>query len=317
MNKPFLKKYQPQNLKDFVNDNDFTSLLNMLIKTESLNLLFIGNKGTGKTSLLDAIMREYYDIEKLPNDNILYINNLNDQGISYYRNEVKTFCQTPSSINGKKKFVVLDDIEFINDKGQQVFRNCIDKYSCNVNFLASCSNVQKVIESIQSRITIVKIKKLNRLSLKKIIDKIIKCENIDITDQAEEFILSICNNSIRLLINYIEKFKLLNQKITIEIAKNTCTNISFFEFENYTNNWYIKKNIRESKKNIDDIYKKGYSVLDILDSYFQFVKYTDMLPEKIKYKTIKIICDYIALFHIQHEHSIELTFLTHDLINLM
>ena len=105
MNKPFLKKYQPQNLKDFVNDNDFTSLLNMLIKTESLNLLFIGNKGTGKTSLLDAIMREYYDIEKLPNDNILYINNLNDQGISYYRNEVKTFCQTPSSINGKKKFI--------------------------------------------------------------------------------------------------------------------------------------------------------------------------------------------------------------------
>ena len=37
------------------------------------------------------------------------------------------------------------------------------------------------------------------------------------------------NNSIRLLINYIEKFKILNCKITLNIAKKICTNISYFE----------------------------------------------------------------------------------------
>ena len=115
----------------------------------------------------------------------------------------------------------------------------------------------------------------------------------------------------------MEKFKLLDKEITLDIAKNICTNISFFDFETYTKSWYIEKDIVNSKKTIDCIFKKGYSVLDILDSYFQFIKYTDIIPEIIKYKVIKIICKYISLFHTQHEHSIELTFFTHDLIDLV
>ena len=74
-----------------------------MIKIDSLNILLIGNPGSGKTSLLEATVREYYNLDKLPINNILYINNLKDQGIQYYRNEVKTFCQTPSSVLGKKK----------------------------------------------------------------------------------------------------------------------------------------------------------------------------------------------------------------------
>lgn len=316
MEQPFLKKYQPQKFKDFIIDKDYIQLLNMLIKTDSLNLLFIGNTGAGKTSILDATIREYYNVDKIPRNNILYINNLQDQGISYYRNEVKTFCQTPSDISGKKKFIILDDIDYINESSQQVFRNCIDKYSSNVNFMASCSNTQKVIESIQSRSTLVKINNLKKKALRKIIAIIKKKEQIKLEKKAEEFILNICNNSIRLLINYMEKFKLLDTNITLSMAKDICTNISFFDFEKYTKYWYIKKNLEKAKKIIDNIHDKGYSVMDILDSYFQFIKYTADMPEETKYKVITIICKYIALFHTQHEHSIELTFFTLDLVNL-
>ena len=114
----------------------------------------------------------------------------------------------------------------------------------------------------------------------------------------------------------MEKFKLLDVTITLKIVKNICTNISFFEFEKYTNYWYIKKDLSKAKNVIDKIFDKGYSVMDILDSYFQFIKYTEIMPEKMKYKIIAIICKYIALFHTQHEHSIELTFFTLDLITL-
>ena len=44
-------------------------------------------------------------------------------------------------------------------------------------------------------------------------------------------------NSIRLLINYLEKFKLLNTEITYEISRNICTNISYYDFEIYTDLW--------------------------------------------------------------------------------
>ena len=51
----------------------------------------------------------------MSNDNVLHINSLKEQGIHYYRNEVKIFCQTASSFINKKKIVVLDDLDLINE----------------------------------------------------------------------------------------------------------------------------------------------------------------------------------------------------------
>ena len=122
----------------------------------NLNIMFVGNMGSGKTSLLNALIREYYKGIDNYKDNILYINSLKEQGINYYRTDVKTFCQTCSSIKNKKKIVVLDDLDFINEQSQQVFRNYIDKYSKNVMFISVCTNIQKVNESLQSRLHILK-----------------------------------------------------------------------------------------------------------------------------------------------------------------
>ena len=314
MNEPFLKKYKPKRYKDFVIDPEYINLLSTLVQMDSLNILLIGDSSCGKTSLLDATIREYYDKDYIPRDNVLYINNLQEQGISYYRTEVKTFCKTPSSISGKKKFIVLDDIDIINDQSQQVFRNCIDKYSHNVSFIASCTNTQKVVESLQSRCTLIKIKSVETKLLAEILTKIKRKEDIKITKKAQEFILNVCNNSIRLLVNYMEKFNLLDEKITLEKAKNICTNISYYDFEKFTNEWYNNKKLSAALKIINSIFDKGYSVMDILDSYFQFVKITDILNEEAKYKSITIISSYISLFHTLHEDEIELVFFTYDLV---
>ena len=124
-------------------------------------------------------------------------------------------------------------------------RNCIDKYSHKVNFIASCNNIQKVIDSIQSRCTMIKIKPLEKDKLKKILNNIIKKENLNVSEDAKEIILDICNGSIRLLVNYLEKFKLLNYDIDEENVINICTNISYKEFNDYTDAWYVDKNIEE------------------------------------------------------------------------
>ena len=310
----FLKKYKCNKYSDFIIDSQFIDLLKTLIQMDNLNILFVGNTGAGKTSLIHSTMCEYYNTNKIPSYNVLYINNLMEQGIQYYRNEVKTFCQIKSDIQKKKKFVVLDDLDNINDQSQQVFRNCIDKFSHNVNFIASCSNTQKIIESLQSRFLIIKIKPISNVLLKELLNKIVTLEKINIDDDVSKYILTICNNSIRMLINYLEKFKLIGKKINIEDAKNVCTNISFLDFEKYTNLWYVERNHEKSISYIFNIFYKGYSVMDILDSYFYFIKITNIIPEKIKYKIIKIICKYISIFHNTHEYNIELAFFTNELI---
>jgi DNA polymerase III delta prime subunit len=310
----FLNKYQPLYFKDFETDDEMIDILNTLINMNNLNILFIGDIGCGKTTFLNASIKEYYKGLKYSEykDNILHINSLKEQGINFYRNDVKTFCQTCSSVKGKKKIIVLDDIDIINEQSQQVFRNCIDKYSHNVHFISSCSNSQKVIESLQSRLILIKIKPLQKENLNKIMKKIVACENITITEDAQEFILNICNNNAKILINYMEKFKLLNEEVNMELAVNICTNISFITFQLYTQ--FLKESkLNEAIKLLYNIYDKGYSVMDILDNYFLFVKITDMLNETEKYEIIPIICKYISVFHNIHEDEIELSLFTNNL----
>jgi len=314
--KLFINKYQPITLDNFNSNNDVIDMLKTLILMNNLNILLVGNFSSGKTSILNAVVKDYYNgiLESNYANNVLYINNLKEQGINYYRTDVKTFCQTPSLIKNKKKIIVLDDIDIINEQSQQVFRNFIDKYSHNVQFLSSCSNTQKVIESLQSRLIIIKLNSFKRETLINIMNKIKSVEHIKIDNDAEEFIINISNNNIKILINYIEKFKLLDEPITLNYAHKLCCNISFLIFEEYT--FLIKqKNIKKSIKLIYEIYDKGYSVMDILDNYFLFIKSTNILSEDEKYKIIPYICKYITIFHNIHEDEIELALFTNNIIN--
>ena len=315
MELPLIYKYQPQLLNQFEMNEELLNIIKTLINMNTLNILFIGDSGVGKTSLINAIIREYYD-GHLKEENVLSINSLKEQGISYYRNEVKTFCQTSSLISGKKKILILDDLDIINEQSQQVFRNCIDKYSHNVHFIASCSNPQKVIDSLQSRMTIIKLHPLELENLSKIVKKICILEQITLSPEADKFILSISNNSVRIVINYLEKCKLLNSDINVELADAVCTNIAFQDFVHYTTLCKTHKDIRQAIGLIYKLFDRGYSVMDILDNYFLFVKTTDMLTEDEKYKIIPYICKYITIFHNIHEDEIELALFTNNLVDI-
>ena len=114
----------------------------------------------------------------------------------------------------------------------------------------------------------------------------------------------------------MEKFKLLNERITLNLAVQLCSNISFFIFEEYTT-LILEKKLKESINLIYEIYDKGYSVMDILDNYFIFIKSTNILNEEQKYKIIPYMCKYISIFHNIHEDEIELSLFTNNLIDIL
>lgn len=343
-NQLLIQRYQPQLFSDFGKNHAVTEMLSSLILMDDLNILLIGSMASGKTTILNALVREYYQTdtqnqsekheknnenmsEKNQSDknqcdknqydeNILHINSLKEQGINYYRSDVKTFCQTTSCIRGKKKIVVIDDIDTINEQSQQVFRNYIDKYSNNVHFIASCTNSQKVIESIQSRLTIISIPPLRTETITDIIQRIKEKEEIEIDEEAQHFMISISNNVVKVIINYMEKFKLVNEPITYDLAVKLCSNISFIVFENYTR-CLLQQELIQAIEILNEVYNKGYSIIDILDNYFMFVKFTSILTEDQKYCIIPYLCKYITIFHNIHEDEIELALFTNNLLNAL
>jgi len=314
-NSPFINKYQPIYFNDFEQlDATVVTLMQSLIMLNNLNVLIIGDSGTGKTSIINSIIKEYYG-DDYNSDNVLVLNSLKEQGIQYYRNDVKIFCQTCSLIKNKKKIVLLDDIDLINEQSQQVFRNCMDKYKHNIHFISSCTNVQKVIDSLQSRTIIVQINPLTIACLTNIMNKIKINENLNMSIGADMFILSICNNSVRILINYLEKIKIINCYVDLELANKICTNISYAIFGEYTQ-CVLNKNLTEGIKILYKLHDEGYSVMDILDNYFLYIKLTDLLTEDVKYKLVSLICKYIIYFHNVHEDELELALFTNNFIKL-
>lgn len=315
----FISKYKPYYIDDFTFDKKIIHVLKTLHQIDDLNLLFIGNTSSGKTTLLYAIIREYYQLSKtdnIPETNIMFINNLKEQGINFYRNELKSFCQSHCTIFGKKKMVVIDDMDNINEQSQQVFRNYIDKYKGNVNFISVCTNIQKVIESIQSRIHIINIPPMDSVQMHLIMKKIIESEGLVVDDTSAAYLLTISNNSIRNLINNLEKVFILGEPITIELCKQLCSNISFQLFEDYI----IKvKNgqLNEAIQILYNIHDYGYSVIDILDYFFSFIKTTDLLNEEQKYRMIPFLCEYITIFHNLHEDIIELALFTNRICDIV
>ena len=310
----FVVKYQPLQITDFQQlGHDLKTTLTSLIEIDSLNLLISGAPGVGKTSLINAIIHAYYGTQYNP-ENILILNSLKDQGIQYYRNDLKVFSQTNSVVKNKKKIILLDDIDLINDQSQQVFRNCMDKYGNNVHFIMSCTNLQKVTGSLQSRNIILNVPAPLPSAMRGIATHIIQNEpTMSVDADALEYIITLSNNSIRLLINYIEKIYILNVPITLALSKMIYTNICVKDFEYFT--MCVKNGeLTNAIKAIYELHDHGYSVIDIFENYFSFIKTTDILDETQKYKVIAILCKYITVFHNVHEDDIELALFTNNVL---
>jgi len=316
----FVAKYRPYFIEDFNTNQKFKDVVRSLIEIDDVNILITGPANSGKTSFINAIIRDYYKLDKyqpFPENNIMFINSLKEQGINYFRNEMKTFSQSKCSIFSKKKLIIVDDIDLINEQSQQVFRNYIDKYKMNINFVSVCSSVHKVIESIQSRVHILKIEPPEQEMVENLMDNIIANENIKITEEAKTYILNFSNYSIREIITYLEKINILTSTmIDLNKCKSLISNISHQRFEEYIN--FIRGgNINDAIQILYRIYDYGYSVIDILDLFYMYVKSSKNMSEDEKYKILPCLCKYITYFHSMHEDIIEVVLFTNDLSKII
>lgn len=308
-------KYQPRFLTDLNIKNDIYNLLYSFINSSNINILIHGNKLTGKTSILNCIYNEWYKINNTKD--IIYIDGLNDPGILYFRNNLKTFSQTNPINKLKKKIIIIDNLHYISIQEQNLLTIYINKYKKYLSVIVSCNLIDKVIDKIRSYFNIITLPKIDNKTLQNICNKICTAENIELNTTNTKLLINICDNSIAKLINNLQTFKLFNyKKITKYIINNTNYNITIKLIKDYYNhckNKYYKKAIEIINKFINN----GYSVLDILNKLTNFIKNKPQIDFNLLNNIIPLISKYISFFHNGSESIIELYFFTNDLINML
>ena len=317
MKENFLKKYKPISLNDF-NIDDFTKeLITSYINNSKMFFIIHGNSISGKTTLINTILNIYYNNNI--NNNVLFFNLLKEQGINYYRNDLKNFCQINNINNKEKKTIIFDDIDLLNEQSQQIFSNLLMYYK-NINYIFSCTDINKIQQTLLQRLEYIKIDVIDNNFLNNILNKILECEKININDDIKKTIIKISNYSIPNLINILDKMILLNG---VNIVNNDninnlylSSNILKGDFDSYIE-LCKNKNYVNAINRMQTLYKNGYSVIDIIDEFFNYIKNFSNLDDDYKYKIIKILSHYINIFNNLHENNIELIFMTNKIIKIL
>ncbi len=341
------QKYKPKTFDEFEiamdpNNSKFFDTLRLFIRLSvtastatttgvvPVNFLLVGKSSSGKTSLLEAFVTEYAALGAAPD--VMIITNLIEQITNYLRNDLKTFCQTSATVRGKKKIVVLDDFDLMHEQNQHIFRNLLDKYSHNVIFIGSCKNLQHITESIQSRMFLLHIPQLSEQNVTSYIRKIEHEENIHFAAESPaicSYIYELSRGNMGVIIHMYEKLKIL---MHIDSQAAPACNVDILQLVSDINPRIFKQfnilvssasgecaneKIRKAIDILQEIYDDGYSILDMLDNYYAYLKLpgTDELTEDQKYAIIPIICTYISNFYNIHEDEIELALFTNDIAN--
>ena len=153
MSKEFLwvEKYRPNIVEDCILPDSIKEVFQGFVNQGELpNLLLSGTAGVGKTTIAKALCEEI-------GASYIVING-SDEGrfLDTVRNRVRQFATTVSLTSGAShKVVIIDEADNTTNDVQLSLRTAVEEFHSNCRFIFTCNFINKIIEPLHSRCTVV------------------------------------------------------------------------------------------------------------------------------------------------------------------
>jgi replication factor C small subunit len=262
---PWIEKYRPVNLDDIIGLDKIIKILSIYIARDELpNLLFFGPPGTGKTTLVYAIMRKLYGEDF--RDYFLDLNASDDRGIDVVRDQIDAFTHVSKR---KKKYIFLDEADSMTIPAQSALKRVIDG-ATTTRFFIVCNNISEIIDGIQSRTLMFGFNQIDKERMLVKLREISIAESMVISDEA---IMTIIKNSrdFRHTIGNLQCVKMLSEtgKVTIDTVADFL-NVPTKEF---IGDLYTKMHTNKFEARLDCLqniyYANKFNFKDVLTAYIQ------------------------------------------------
>jgi len=247
------EKYRPKSFQEFLGNEDQLEILkNLLKKKEGCPkvFLFIGGHGCGKTTLAKIMAREV-GAEK---GDIIEINSSNNRGIDTAREIIDQASFMP--LYSSSKVYIMDEVHKTTNDFQNAMLKILEDPPKKVFFMLCTTNPEKILQTVKSRSTIIKLEKADSLSLTKYMKRICNEEGKEVPVSILKQIAIRSEGHIRDSLKLLEKVfdcsdeekmsKIIEKSI---VGDDSSQVIDLCKALNKEGNW---KEVREILKTLDE-----------------------------------------------------------------
>lgn len=255
----FTEKYRPEHVSDVVMPANYKKIFSKFVKDGEVPniLLYSSYPGSGKTSLAKALCN---DIDA----NYLYFNMSEDTSVDVLRNDMRRFA-AGKSLDGKKKIVVLDELDGASISLYKALRGFIEEFQNVCRFIATCNHINKIPAPLRSRFQEFDFNMNTEILRKEMVPKVteriigmLKFEQIEYDVEVVKKLIDDTFPDIRKIYTLIQQYSSMNGIIDVNIFNFSSIDSQLYEFilnGKYTS---AKKFILDSGYNFDDLYGEFY-----------------------------------------------------------
>ncbi|CAK7895863.1 replication factor C subunit 4 [[Candida] anglica] len=288
---PWVEKYRPHKLDDIVGNEETVERLKLIAQDGNMpHMIISGLPGIGKTTSIHCLAYELLGPE-LYQSATLELNASDDRGIDVVRNKIKQFAQTKIRLPpGRHKIIILDEADSMTPGAQQALRRTMEIYSNTTRFAFACNQSSKIIEPLQSRCAILRYNKLADSQVLERLLEIVKAEEVQYNSEGLQALIFTAEGDMRQAIN--------NLQSTVA-GFGFVNDVNVFKIVDQPHPLVIRKlltycceeggKIDEAIALLDDLWKKGYSAIDIVTSSFKVAKTLPGISESKRLEVIKEI----------------------------
>ena len=205
------QKYRPSTLDEIIGQEELLAqgavFRTLIEKNALMHSFFYGPPGCGKTTLARVISkvlkRPFFEL----NATTLKIDELR-----------KIFKEYANAL--EKPLIFIDEVHRLSKNQQEVLLPFMENNSALIIGASTENPYYSLTSAMRSRSHLFELKQVNNTALKLQLQKIIEREGVELSDEAEAFLVSSSSGDVRAMLNLLESAIALGSEVTLEMLKS-------------------------------------------------------------------------------------------------